>query len=194
MTRERIFSAARSVLDQEGAAGLTIRKVATRAGLSPMAMYRHFAGKEGLLNALVEDGFAAWEDIARSITTRDPIKWLSELMQAFIDFALSQPHRFDAAFFLPAPDVRRYPEDFAAGRSPVGAMMMMRIDQARADGRLTDKPALEIVLALAGLAQGLVSMQRAGRFTSEKQFRQLYRTALGHCLESFTARPPRKFR
>ena len=194
MTRDRIFSAAKTVLDREGASGLTIRKVAARAGTSPMAMYRHFAGKEALLNALVEDGFAAWEKIVRSIKARDPVEWLGELMEAFLEFALAQPHRFDAAFFLPAPNVRRYPDDFAAGRSPVVAMMMVRIEQAKADGRLRDKPALQLILALAGLAQGLVSMQRAKRFTSERQFRQFYRTALGHCLDSFSVTRSRSAR
>jgi hypothetical protein len=89
----------------------------------------------------------------------------------------------------PAPSARRYPDDFVAGRSPVVAMIMVRIDQAIADGRLGDKPALEVALALSALGQGLVSMQRANRFSSEKQFKALFRTALRHCLESFSAKP-----
>jgi AcrR family transcriptional regulator len=186
MTRDRIFTAAKAVLDREGISGLTIRKVAARAGVSPMAMYRHFADKDALLNALVEDGFAAWEDVVRSLRAKDPMEWLEELIEAFLDFALTQPHRFDAAFFLPAPNVRQYPDDFIAGRSPVIAMLVLRLDQARADGRMGDKPALEIALSLGALAQGLVSMQRANRFSDEKHFKKLFRTALHHCIESFS--------
>jgi AcrR family transcriptional regulator len=187
MTRDRILAAAKSVLDRDGFSGLTVRKVAARARLSPMAMYRHFADKSALLNALMGDGFARWEQIARSIRAEDPMEWLEELMEAFLSFALKQPHRFDAAFFLPAPSARQYPDDFVAGRSPVVAMIMVRIDQAKADRRLGDKPALEIALALSALGQGLVSMQRANRFSSEQQFKALFRTALHHCLESFSA-------
>ena len=189
MTRDRIFAAAKTVLDREGLPGLTIRKVADQAGLSPMAMYRHFADKDALLNALMDDGFAAWESIARSIAVADPIDWLYALGEAFLDFALTQPHRFDAAFFLPAPRARQYPDDFAAGRSPVVAMALVRIDQAKADGRLGDEPALEVALALSALAQGLVSMYRANRFSSEKQFRALFRAQIRHCLESFNRKP-----
>ena len=151
-----------------------------------MAMYRHFADKNALLNALVEDGFAAWENVVSSLQAKDPMEWLKELTEAFLDFALTQPHRFDAAFFLPAPNVRQYPDDFVAGRSPVIAMLVLRLDQARADGRMGDKPALEIALSLAALAQGLVSMQRANRFSNEKQFKKLFRTTLRHCIESFS--------
>jgi len=186
MTRERIFAAAKAVLDREGLPGLTIRKVAERAGVSPMAMYRHFDDKDALLNALMGDGLAAWESIARAIRASDPIEWLYALGEAFLDFALTEPHRFDAAFFLPASQARQYPEDFVAGRSPVMAMALLRVDQARTDGRLGDKPALEVVLAFSALAQGLVSMYRANRFSSEKQFRALYRAQIRHCLEGFS--------
>jgi len=160
-----------------------------RAKLSPMAMYRHFADKSALLDALMDDGLAAWDDIASSITARHPIAWLQELTEAFLDFALTKPHRFDAAFFLPAPNARRFPDDFAAGRSPVMAMIILRIDQAKSDGWLGNKPALEVALSLAALAQGLVSMHRGNRFSSEEQFKTIFRTALRHCLESYSVKP-----
>lgn len=185
VSRDRIFTAARSVLERDGIPGLSVRKVAQRAGVSPMAMYNHFADKEALLNALMEDGLVAWERIARSIRERDPMEWLERLMDAFLHFALTEPHRFDAAFLLPATKARQYPDDFVGGRSPVVAMMMVRIDQAKADGRLGNKPALEVALALAVMAQGFVSMHRARRFSSDKQLKMLYRNAVHHCLESF---------
>jgi AcrR family transcriptional regulator len=154
-----------------------------------MAMYRHFADKDALLDALMDDGLAAWEKIARSIRVADPLGWLEALGEAYLEFALGEPHRFDAAFFLPAPRARRYPDDFVAGRSPVVAMALVRIEQAKADGRLSDKPALEVALAFSALAQGLVSMYRANRFSSEKQFRALYRAQIRHCLAGFSAKP-----
>ncbi|MGH8216943.1 MAG: TetR/AcrR family transcriptional regulator [Steroidobacteraceae bacterium] len=192
MPRDRIFAAAKSVLDREGLSGLTIRKVAARAGMSPMALYRHFADKDALLNELMEDGLVAWEQIARSLTAQDPIRWLEQLAEGYVDFALTQPHRFDAAFFLPAPDARRYPDDFVAGRSSVIAMALIRIDQAKADGRLGAKPALEVAVALSALAQGFVSMYRARRFSNEKQFRALYRGAIRHLIDSFSGERSRK--
>jgi AcrR family transcriptional regulator len=192
MTRDRILSAAKVVAGRAGIANLTIRKVAARAGVSPMALYRHFEDKDALLSALVADGLAEWEKVVRSLTARDPMEWLNELSDAYLDYALKQPHRFDAAFFLPAPDARQYPGDFAAGRSPVIAMMMVRIDQARADGRVGAKPALELVLSLSALAQGMVSMLRANRFSDEKQFKNLFRAVVRHCIESFSRIPSRR--
>ena len=184
MTKDHILAAAKTVLEREGIDGLTIRKVAQRAELSPMALYRHFADKDALLNALMEDGIAAWESIVRNIRARDPLDWLVEIGEAHLDFALAQPHRYDAAFFLPAPAARRFPDDFAAGRSPAIALVMARIDQAKAEGRICDKPTLEIALALVAAGHGFVSMYRAKRFASEKEFKALYRSANRLLLES----------
>jgi AcrR family transcriptional regulator len=185
MTKERLFAAAQAVLEREGMAAISVRKVAQRAGVSPMAMYHHFPGKDALLNALMEDGLAAWETIVRAIRVRAPMAWLERVVEAYLEFALTQPHRFDAAFFSPAPKARQYPDDFVAGRSPVIAMAMVRLDQAKADGVLGGKPALDMALAMAAMGQGLVSMHRAGRFSSDKQFKALYRAAMRHCLDSF---------
>ena len=151
-----------------------------------MSMYRHFQDKGALLNAMMGEGLAAWEKIARSLKAQDPMRWLEQLLDALLEFAVTQPHLFDAAFFLPASKARQYPDDFVTGRSPVAAMAMVRIDQAKAEGQLGEKAALEVTLALSAMAQGLISMYRANRFSSEKQFRALYRTAIRHCLKSFS--------
>jgi AcrR family transcriptional regulator len=190
MSKDKIFAAAKAVLERDGISGLSVRKVAQRAGVSPMAMYNHFADKDALLNALMEDGLAAWEKRARAIRAKDPMEWLERLMDTFLDFALGEPHRFDAAFFLPATGARQFPDDFVAGRSPVVAMVITRIDQAKTEGLLANRPALDMALALAAMGQGLVSMHRANRFANEKQFRSLCRAALRQCLDSF--KPPEK--
>jgi AcrR family transcriptional regulator len=184
MTKDRILSAAKAVLESEGIGGITIRRVAERAELSPMALYRHFTDKDALLNALMEDGLAAWEGIVRAIRVHDPLEWLTALTDAHLDFALAQPHCYDAAFFLPAPAARRFPDDFAARRSPVIAMVMARIDEAKVQGQVGDRPTLEIALALAASGQGFISMHRAKRFASDKQFKALYHAAQRHFLES----------
>lgn len=193
-TEDRIFAAAQTIFGNEGLEGLSIRAVAKSAGLSPMAIYRHFADKDALVDALMRDGFAEWERIGRTIRHKDPIQWLHMGFNAFLEFALKQPHRFDAAFLLPARTARRYPDDFAAGRSPAVAMFQARLDEARAQGRIDDTPTLDIVLTLSALAQGLVSMQRAGRFTDERAFRALYRRTVHRAIAAFTREPLKRKR
>ena len=154
--------------------------------MSPMSLYRHFADKDALMNALMADGLAAWEGRVRAISAKAPLQWLKRVAEEFLSFALEEPHRFDAAFFLPAPKARQYPDDFAAGRSPVIAMTVRKIDQAKAEGLLGDAPALNIALTLSALAQGLVSMHRGRRFSSDEEFVALYHSVLRNSLKSMS--------
>jgi AcrR family transcriptional regulator len=191
MGKDRIFSAARTVLDQQGIVGLSMRRIAQESGMSPMSLYRHFADKDALLNALMADGLAAWEERVRAIHAKAPLQWLARLTDEFLSFALEEPHRFDAAFFLPAPKARQYPDDFAAGRSPVIAMAVIKIDQARAEGLLGDTPALDVALILSALGQGLISMHRARRFSSDAELAALYRSVMRKTLRSLLNLPKR---
>jgi AcrR family transcriptional regulator len=192
MSKDRIFAAAKSVLEQDGIPGLSMRRIAQVSGMSPMSLYRHFADKDALLNALMADGLSAWEGRAASIRAKAPLQWLERLVDEFLAFALEEPHRFDAAFFVPAPKARQYPGDFAAGRSPVIAMTVTKIDQAREEGLLRDMPALDLALTLSALAQGLVSMHRARRFASDTEFSKLYRAMMRNTLKGFATQRKRQ--
>lgn len=185
MTRDRIFAAAKALFDREGLAGLSIRKIAKAVGLTPMAIYRHYADKDAIIDALMQDGFSVWEERVWAIAAKEPLVWLEQLMEVFLDFALSEPRRYEAAFLLPARQARRYPQDFRAGRSPAANMIYARIEDAAAQGTVFAAPASQIVLTLTALGQGLVSMFRAGRFADETEFRAAYHAAISHCLTSF---------
>lgn len=163
-----------------------MRRIATAVGMTPMAIYKHYPNRDALLNALMLDGFAAWEARVARIKEDDPLAWLQKLGEAFLNFALKEPRRYEAAFLLKASQARRYPEDFDAGRSPVAHLAQERIERVRRRG--ADAPsATDIVLALGALCQGLVSMYHAGRFESEAKFRAAYRRAIDHCIASYTS-------
>lgn len=183
-TKTRLFQAARALFDEEGEAGLSMRRIAAAVGMTPMAIYKHYADKDALVNALMLDGFVAWEARVARIEETDPAAWLRALAVAFLDFALTEPRRYEAAFLLRASQARRYPDDFAAGRSPVVRLAREHAERMRGHGRHAPSAA-DIVLALSALGQGLVDMYRAGRFVSEDEFRAAYLRAVDHCIQSY---------
>jgi AcrR family transcriptional regulator len=189
-TQTRIFLAARELFQDAGPQGLSMRKVAEKVGITPMAIYRHFPDKDALLNALMLDGLAAWEAQVEKIRTTEPLDWLRQMGEAFLDFALKQPRRYEAAFLLKASAARRYPGDFVAGRSPVISKFMARVEEAKAQGLIVDVPTIDITINFTALTQGLADMYRAGRFAGEAEFRGAYRKAVDHCIHSFMEKTP----
>jgi AcrR family transcriptional regulator len=184
--RADILAAGYQVLRREGAVGLSLRAVAKEVGVTPMALYRHFESKDDLFNALMRDGLGAWEARLLALSGGAPLARISEAFDAFLDFALIEPERFEAAFMLAAPGARKYPDDFLADRSPGVALLITEIKRAMRDKAMTGPSALEIAMTLWAMAQGLISLYRAGRFTDdERAFRALYRRAMKRCLASF---------
>jgi AcrR family transcriptional regulator len=184
-TQARIFAAARALFDQDGEDGVSMRRIADRVGITPMAIYKHYPDKDALLNALMLDGFVAWEARVEKIREPEPLDWLRKMGEAFLDFALHQPRRYEAAFLLKASAARRYPGDFVTGRSPVVSKFMARVEEARARGLVADVPTIDITIHFTALTQGLVDMYRAGRFAGEAEFCDAYRKALSQCIRSF---------
>ena len=185
-TRTRILRAARKLFDEKGLEELSLRSVAKRVGITPMAIYRHFDSKEALVDALVLDGLAQWSSRVDALPPAKGLTKVEQIGEAFLDFALEEPRRFEAAFLIHSKKARRYPDDFVAGRSPAGTVQLKAIEQAMADGLLEAHSAIEIMMTNAALGQGLVTLYRAGRIAGgEAEFRKLYRRATRRVMETF---------
>ena len=185
-TRDKILAAARKAFDRHGLEGLSLRDVAAKVGMTPMAIYRHFAGKEALVDALVLDALDEWSARVAALPPAAGLAKIEQMGEAFLDFALREPRRFEAAFLLHSRKARRYPDDFVAGLSPAGNVQLGIIEKAMAQGLLEASSPIEIVLTNAALSQGLVSLYRAGRVAGgEEGFRKLYRASMRRSIESF---------
>jgi AcrR family transcriptional regulator len=185
-TWDRIFRAARRLFDERGIDAVSLRNVAKKVGITPMAIYRHFEDKEALIDALVLDGLAAWSARVEALPPCKGLAKLEQIGEAFLDFALGEPRRFEAAFLIHSKKARRYPEDFVAGHSPAGNVQLKVLEDALARGILKADSPIEIMLTNSGLSQGLITLYRAGRIAGgEDEFRTLYRRAMRRSTESF---------
>jgi AcrR family transcriptional regulator len=185
--RSHILEAGFRVLARDGVAGLSLRAVAKEAGVTPMAIYRHYSDKDDLVNALVMAGLSAWTARVAAIPGVYGAQKLERVGRAFLEFALDEPAAFDAAFALPGRDARRFPEDFLGGKSPAGNLILAWTKDAMAEGRLRRGDPLEVWISLWALAQGLIALYRAARFSGGRRaFEAIYDRALARCLASFS--------
>ena len=190
-TDRRILAAAWKLFATGGIDAVSLRRVAVKVGITPMAIYRHFASKDALIDALVIDALDRWSERLAAIEHDEPLAWLTTAGDEFLELALDEPRRFEAAFLVRSSRARRFPDDFAAGRSPAGRQFLPRLEELHRSGRIApDAEPLEVVITFWALAQGLVTLHRAGRLAGGvAEFRALYRRSMRRCLASFVVEP-----
>jgi AcrR family transcriptional regulator len=100
--RAACLLAARELLEEDGAGGLSLRAVARRAGVSPTAPYRHFANREVLISEIAVQGY---RDLAGCLAEAHPAPRtpadLATVAVAYVQFALAHPALFRVMFSEP---------------------------------------------------------------------------------------------
>ena len=99
LRRALLDEAVRTIRD-DGAPALTLRAVGTRLGVSRTALYRHFADKSALLNAVSEDGFRRLADALERAWTGagGGVRGFEEQGHAYVRFALDNPSHYRVMF------------------------------------------------------------------------------------------------
>ncbi|MDT7549430.1 MAG: hypothetical protein QOE84_1824, partial [Actinomycetota bacterium] len=109
----RLVDEAGRVLSDEGAAALSLRRLATATGTSTMSVYTLFGDKSGLLAAMYRAGFERL-GAAMSVAVEgvdDPLTALAELGLAYRRAALANPHLYDLMFGRPVAAFEPDPAD-----------------------------------------------------------------------------------
>ncbi|MGA8006725.1 MAG: TetR/AcrR family transcriptional regulator [Burkholderiales bacterium] len=137
--------AAGDILDQSGAATLTLREAARRAGVSHSAPYRHFADREALLAEVVAQGFMQLAATLREAASAGG----TEVAQAYLRFALGHPSRYRLMYAGETSPARR--ADLAEHSAPVLRVLADSIP-GLGDAELTRRAATASWALLHGLA------------------------------------------
>ncbi|HWX55716.1 MAG TPA: TetR/AcrR family transcriptional regulator [Verrucomicrobiae bacterium] len=103
--REVIRNTARELFAKEGYESVSMRRIGTEIGCSPMAMYRHFASKEELLLSICEETFTEMLRIidAGRQTLDPPLLRLRRCVRTIIDFHVSHPNHYKVTFLTEVP-------------------------------------------------------------------------------------------
>jgi AcrR family transcriptional regulator len=74
LTRQRVIAGAVDLADRIGIEPLTIRRLASELGTKPMTIYHHVAGKEAILDGMVDQVFGEIEPPPGDLPWRDAIR------------------------------------------------------------------------------------------------------------------------
>jgi len=136
-TVQRISDVALRILEKEGPDAVSMRRVAKAAGITPMAIYHHFADRKTLLTRITEQEFVRLLECIQSHPLRgSAAERLVTVMEGYLDYALRRPRLFDYVFLQPRPGARRFPADFRARRSPTLNVVADEVEAAMRTGFL----------------------------------------------------------
>ncbi len=175
--RERLIDGGIRLLERDGLQSLSVRNLAAEAGTSTMAVYTHFGGMTGVVDAVASEAFSRF---AQALTdagqTDDPVADFFVMGAAYRAFAIANPQRYQLIFGTSSPasvaghrtdltskaevtDRAEWASSFDALRNVVQRMI--------AAGRIRDDGELNIAGRLWSLSHGAVMLELAGFFGHE---------------------------
>jgi AcrR family transcriptional regulator len=145
-----IVTAARQILEREGADGLTMRRLGEAVGIRAPSLYKHFPDKATVEIALIEDGFAQIAECFEATLAKGEDS-LVELAIAYRSFAQAHPHLYRLMTAEPLPRERLRPGVEARAAAP--------LEQAVGDP--------DLARAVWAFAHGMVILELDERFPAD---------------------------
>jgi AcrR family transcriptional regulator len=99
--RQRLLDEALAIIREDGIKGLTLRNLASRAGVSRAAPYRHFSGKDEIIARILLEGHKRLKEALSAAMAGKPgsaAEKLSALGRAYVDFARDNPEHLKVMF------------------------------------------------------------------------------------------------
>ncbi len=118
--REALVDAALTLIEEKGPTGFTLSEAAKKAGVTPAAVYRHFAGREDLIAEIAQKGFSIFADLMEYAYQSGQPSALASFEatgRAYLAFARKYPGHY-VAMFESGVSINRTPElAHVAGRA-----------------------------------------------------------------------------
>ena len=165
--RRVLIDAALQLAAEGGAAAVSVREAARRAGVSPGAPFRHFPSRDALMTAVAEEAQrrfrAEIETALAAVTDDDPLSRFRSFGLAYLRWAMRNP-----AYFEIISSGRHFDHDGAIALSrdnaELIAMAERMLAEAFAKGALRVGDLKAVLIAGRALVYGFARMNIDGHF------------------------------
>jgi len=161
-TIDRIVTAAREVIAEDGAAGLSLGEVARRVGMRTPSLYGYFASRADLCDELFRRG---WADFGEAVAHLAPTPGtdihalLAEAMDVSVGWALGHPAEAQLMFWRPIARWQPAPSAYEPAQQVMG-ITASSLGEAQRLGLLDPGADLdELVTVWVALVAGVISQQ-----------------------------------
>jgi AcrR family transcriptional regulator len=174
--RQQLVEAGIQILERDGLAALSVRKLAAETGSSTMAVYTHFGGMTGLIDAIASETFIRFTQALTDIPqTDDPVADFFVMGARYREFALANPQRYQMMFGTSAESLNWYHADLtvtgsAAARVDFAVSFEALLDAVRRmidAGRIRDDGVSVVAGRMWSISHGAALLEMAGFFGHE---------------------------
>ena len=165
--KNALIKAGVEILAKDGVSGLSLRKVATKAGVSHAAPYAHFADKQSLIAAISTEGFRQLYEQVSGVAGKyqsQPETQLVEAAWAYVQFAMEDRDRFKVMFSGVLEKEKDYPE-FVAESQRTFQLVKMIVEANQASGRLRSGDPALVALSAWGIIHGFIMLLLEGQIS-----------------------------
>ncbi len=163
--KNALIKAGTEVLAQNGVGGLSLRKVAQKAGVSHTAPYAHFADKQALIAAISTEGFRQLYAQVVAVIGRfenDPARQLLETAWTYVQFAMSDPDQFKIMFSSVLEKEKEYP-DFVEMSQRTFQQVVAVVISSQEAGVLREGPGELTAVTTWSAVHGLIALLLEGQ-------------------------------
>jgi AcrR family transcriptional regulator len=165
--KNALIKAGVEILSKEGIEGLSLRKVAQRAGVSHSAPYSHFPDKQSLIAAISTEGFNQLYselDAAVLANPKNPKKQLQQGALIYLQFALNNTDTFKIMFSGVLEKEKEYPA-FVAISYKTFQRVVDVVKACQDAGVLLSKSPEMMAVTVWGQVHGIVSLALEGQIS-----------------------------
>jgi AcrR family transcriptional regulator len=165
--KNALIKAGVEILSKEGVSGLSLRKVAKKAGVSHAAPYAHFMDKQALIAAVSTEGFRQLYEHVNVVTEKyigQPTKQMVEAAWTYVQFALNNRDQFKVMFSGVLEKEKDYP-DFVAEAHRNFQLVKIIVEANQAAGVLRSGPSDLIALSAWGIVHGFIMLLLEGQIS-----------------------------
>jgi AcrR family transcriptional regulator len=165
--KNALIRAGVEILSSEGVEGLSLRKVAQRAGVSHNAPYSHFPDKQSLIAAISTEGFKQlYEGLDAAISSYpdDPKRQLQEGAWAYVQFAMDNADTFKIMFSGVLEKEKEYPAFVEISHKTFERVVDV-VHACQEAGLLRSTSAEIMAVAVWGQIHGIISLMLEGQIS-----------------------------
>ena len=188
--KNALIEEALCMVQEDGVGSISLRDITQRVGTSRSAIYRHFASKDALMQAVIMAGFEKLDRHLRPVLERKELSIIERfhmMAERYIDFAKTYPALYRMLFGDQAMKEREEAHDIYDTTQPTGFYLLKSlVDEAQQAGLLRKEDPMLQSTVIWAMMHGQATLLIDGHIHVQENFDALFEMCFNTLLEGLS--------